>query len=354
MPLFNWVPPSFAKSKFPAGIILPMLSGAVPDKWSSFTAADGKFIAGAGDSYGVGTTGGSGSISLSGTVTTTNAHTGTGSVYRPGDTGTFGWQTYSSAGAHNHTVSDSATVEDLSRTYVLVKSDVDVDALPPNIGAFGSQSLKLPLVNTHSSVNRFMKAGTVDGTEAGDNTPTSSGFTSSSNGSHTHGSNLRDGDDYNSGVTETLGTDGGHTHTGNFTTTLDTKYFYLSLWFHATAGCPHQKNMIAMWEGATAPSGWKLCDGTNGAPDLRNYFIRIGSTVQHGNFGGSNSSTWTMGSLSNAGAHSHPLTSTINDTASTTNNSYHTNSIGGHSDHTLSNVKAYVPPYYALTFIMKE
>ena len=33
--------------------------------------------------------------------------------------------------------------------------------------------------------------------------------------------------------------------------------------------------IISMWSGsfATIPSGWNLCDGTNGTPDLRNRFI---------------------------------------------------------------------------------
>jgi microcystin-dependent protein len=30
---------------------------------------------------------------------------------------------------------------------------------------------------------------------------------------------------------------------------------------------------IVMWTGSTAPSGWALCDGTNGTPDLRGRFV---------------------------------------------------------------------------------
>jgi hypothetical protein len=36
--------------------------------------------------------------------------------------------------------------------------------------------------------------------------------------------------------------------------------------------------VIAMWSGTTIPTGWKLCDGTNGTPDLRDKFI-IGSSA---------------------------------------------------------------------------
>ena len=35
------------------------------------------------------------------------------------------------------------------------------------------------------------------------------------------------------------------------------------------------KGMIMMWSGAIdkIPSGWRLCDGTNGTPDLRDKFV---------------------------------------------------------------------------------
>jgi microcystin-dependent protein len=33
------------------------------------------------------------------------------------------------------------------------------------------------------------------------------------------------------------------------------------------------KGTIVMWNGSSAPSGWALCNGTNGTPDLRDRFI---------------------------------------------------------------------------------
>ena len=38
-----------------------------------------------------------------------------------------------------------------------------------------------------------------------------------------------------------------------------------------SSGVP--SGLIAMWSGTTPPSGWKLCDGSDGTPDLRNRFI---------------------------------------------------------------------------------
>jgi len=46
---------------------------------------------------------------------------------------------------------------------------------------------------------------------------------------------------------------------------------------------------IILWSGSTGsvPSGWLLCDGTNGTPDLRDYFIvGAGNSFAVGNTGG--------------------------------------------------------------------
>jgi len=55
--------------------------------------------------------------------------------------------------------------------------------------------------------------------------------------------------------------------------------------------------MIMLWSGSSAsiPSGWLLCDGTNGTPDLRNRFVvGAGSTYAVGDTGGSVTSTGTI------------------------------------------------------------
>lgn len=68
---------------------------------------------------------------------------------------------------------------------------------------------------------------------------------------------------------------------------------------------------IIMWSGSIAsiPSGWNLCDGTNGTPDLRDRFVvGAGSTYAVGATGGA-----TSGTTSSNGAHTH-----TGDTGSTT------------------------------------
>ena len=73
---------------------------------------------------------------------------------------------------------------------------------------------------------------------------------------------------------------------------------------------------IIIWSGAigAVPTGWYICDGTNGTPDLRNRFIvGAGSTYSVGANGGSADAITVT--------HTHTATTTTTDTG-------HTHSIG--------------------------
>jgi microcystin-dependent protein len=76
--------------------------------------------------------------------------------------------------------------------------------------------------------------------------------------------------------------------------------------------------VIAMWSGtiATIPSGWALCNGSNGTPDLRERFI-IGASVDSG---GQSVTTITGANTKTGGAkdaivvsHSHSASSSVSD-----------------------------------------
>jgi microcystin-dependent protein len=135
---------------------------------------------------------------------------------------------------------------------------------------------------------------------------------------------------------------------------------------------------IIMWSGSIAaiPSGWLLCDGTNGTPNLRDRFvIGAGSSYAVAATGGSKdaivvSHTHTA-STNSAGSHNHtvedvPLRANDTDRGSSgslfsldSNTTRTTSSAGTHS-HTVtvnstgsSGTNANLPPYYALAYIMK-
>lgn len=166
--------------------------------------------------------------------------------------------------------------------------------------------------------------------------------------------------------------------------------------------------MILMWSGSIAniPSGWVLCDGNNGTPNLQDRFIvGAGSSYNVGSTGGSANATLPAhthtfsdsATTNSAGSHSHSITDTghnhavlgpngpFNDggqigtggdygggTPDDTSELYVTdvsqtfisiNSAGSHS-HSVSvsgttssagssATGANLPPYYALAYIMK-
>jgi hypothetical protein len=63
---------------------------------------------------------------------------------------------------------------------------------------------------------------------------------------------------------------------------------------------------IIAWENLTIPSGWVICDGTNGTPDLRDKFV-LGAGVdgEVRATGGANTHTHTNPSTDSIAAHNH-------------------------------------------------
>jgi hypothetical protein len=117
------------------------------------------------------------------------------------------------------------------------------------------------------------------------------------------------------------------------------------------------RGVIVMWSGSVdnIPSGWYLCDGQNGTPDLRDRFIvGAGSSYAVGDTGGAAQVTLTVDQIP---AHEHTYTdynsygggvifngSVLEKRAGYTAK---TSSVGGGQAHENR------PPYYALCFIMK-
>jgi hypothetical protein len=138
---------------------------------------------------------------------------------------------------------------------------------------------------------------------------------------------------------------------------------------------------IILWSGSVAsiPSGWALCNGSNGTPDLRNRFVvGAGSTYAVNATGGSAdaivvSHTHTATSTSTvtdpghihsinlkneatAGGgqtiqHSGALSGTFNTNSSTTGITVSTSTTNASTGS--SGTNANLPPYYALCFIQK-
>lgn len=151
-----------------------------------------------------------------------------------------------------------------------------------------------------------------------------------------------------------------------------------------TGGIP--KGGIIMWSGAVnqIPTGWALCDGQNGTPNLKDRFIvGAGNTYSVASTGGEVAHTLTIGEMpshthiQNAHTHaqdphSHNISSGWSDNGTNDsltmsdegNNGKRTNSTqsstGVNQNTTATNQNTgggaahnNLPPYYALAFIMK-
>lgn len=113
-------------------------------------------------------------------------------------------------------------------------------------------------------------------------------------------------------VTMNASTQALNTYTGNKGTgTVEPAYKKIFAIQKATGGLK-KKGVIGMWTGtlATIPTGWNLCDGTEGTPDLRSKYMKITNTSGSiGATGGSNTHTHT------AEAHAHTASGTHTHTA---------------------------------------
>lgn len=126
---------------------------------------------------------------------------------------------------------------------------------------------------------------------------------------------------------------------------------------------------IILWSGSTGsvPSGWYLCDGTNGTPDLRNSFIvGAGDTYAVNATGGTAdavvvSHTHSITDPGHAHGYQIPLAQDFRAngsspgwnaqfTSSTTNTATTGISVNTAG---VSGTNANLPPYYALAYIMK-
>lgn len=116
---------------------------------------------------------------------------------------------------------------------------------------------------------------------------------------------------------------------------------------------------IVMWAGTVAPSGWHLCDGTSGTPNLKGKFI-VGYDPADsdyngiGNTGGEKTHVLSIGEMPN---HSHTVSGTNAGTIVVDVGSFGsvatkldpagTSGVGGGGAHENR------PPFYTLAYIIK-
>lgn len=334
----------------PAGSILIFRGSVIPTGFTRYTGADGRFIVGAGLSYSLNFAGGVPGVGYVGTLNTTGSHVGSGSItrnqYGGGVAGDKDNSVY--AGSHNHTFNLSWTPTDVYKDYILIQANADTHVIPVDAAVLGHSLLSVnsELVN-FDGINRFLRSSSSYGALGGSDTHYAYA-NSSTNGSHYHYSNsggVGDSSVFGAGYITT----GGHYHYTTGVLNLNTKYRYLSTWVNNSGiDIVGVENMIILWDQATIPSGYALCDGTNGTPDMRDYFLKIGTTANHNTSGGDNNASLTV-TTNTAGAHSH-ASGTAN--GNPFSGSLHADTVNAHQ-HSMATSFSIEQVYKSLYFIMK-
>lgn len=328
----------YTADAIPAGLIIPYTGGAggAPAGWSLFSDANGKYIVGAGSTYAADENGaGDGS---------TNKAVAGGGHHGGGNAATYGSYAgkvdYDNAGNHTHTATINYTPP-YQQCY-LIKADSEVSVIPQNGVIF--------LGGSHGSLTNIWTDGYMFQAGAGTGTGGSANptLTTDSAGAHNHGTSVGKGQSSGSSRWYSNTNYGSHSHSNAGTVTNNLYKAALAAYTDAASSFSVESGMIAMWQGAVAPTGWVLCDGTNGTDDLRDYFVKCVAAASAGGTAGTGqiqvTATFTHGN------HKHQDYDAYATDASRTG--YHDNL--SHANHSFDETYTWMPPYYALTFIQKS
>jgi len=361
----------FGSPDIPAGAIVLFTGGTTPTGWTDISSATGtRFIMGSGTTYLWPVVGGSDTVALSGTTTNIGSHGATnpeegrawafginaGSCY-PTKRGTE----FLSCGGHEHTHSKTVTLTPQYQNYKLIQNDAVTAHLPIGAillseatldGSWGLSQITAP--------ERLVRVNTASGGTGGvvETSATADTVVTSSNGSHGHHAGpliitVPDTENYcyEANVSAPLAQyAGSHSHTLSYIYTRDLAKYKLCGWDSTTiAGVV--PNSIIMYDSGTAPTGWAMCDGTNGTPDMRDKMLYLSSLANAGS-SGTDSLTVTY-STDSQGAHQHEgADETGGDIYGINNDLWHKTVKNAHT-HTGSVSSTFTQPEFkAIYFIM--
>jgi hypothetical protein len=335
-----------ALTDIPVGLIIPYTAGAggAPANWSLWATADGNYIVGAGSTYAVAATGSTGTFPVALATDAAMNHTGAGDITNVATNGGR-YRNSSSTGAHAHT--QTVTWTPPYQDIYLIKAGATPGNEFPAGSVLFSYDADKSAIATNIYTNGYMFKANAGVTTGGSDAPSPA---SNSAGAHRHG-NADSGD--GSG-TECEISIAGHTHSPVVTMTNNLYRAAVAAWSDAISAVAlddYGSGVIAMYENTTPPSGWSLCDGTGGTPDLRDYFLRPTLFASAGSKSGDGNPTWVSAAASHANHEHHDS----NDDGGAGGTAYHQAVVqmAAHAANAGTET-GWMPPYYALAFIMYD
>lgn len=349
---------SFKRFYFPASAIIPYWQniGSIASGWAQYTSCPSTYAPIGVNSWGLGATASSGSVTA--TSVSTSNHTGT--IYA-------GYNAYGSPachyanvlcttanGGHNHTVSFDPyyTIPYIGSPFIYATANTYTF---PNNGWVFSYGLNLGVYGLSqigfSATQYWLFQGRGSNTNSASSTSTGTAATTSAYAGHTHG-----GTGYFTGCVAGANmylhqAGGSHSHSVTMSMNQWPQSRVCSPWWVGGTSYTDRGGygVMCMYPSSSAPEGWSLCNGTNGTPDMRDRFILISPNTTYGGWAaGSFNMNWT-GTTNNAGSHQHR--SVLYPYAVPTSNHYHSNNLGNEA-HAFNHSQWWAPRLWGIYWIM--
>lgn len=354
----------------PVGAIVLSSDGTIPTGWAEYTDANGKLIKAWSESVSPhevpGDTGGDATYAgFSGNTSTDGAHGETGNTlfnvydYDVEPTGIpddYIQHDDAEYGDHLHTWSTGSFDPNYyRRENILIKKTGSASVtFPQEAMVFGLGGLLIEnLSRTVAYQNRLLYAASANANAGAANRQLNI-TTGSTDDSHDHHEDDSDPgsipNDFSNAISESITGGGPHTHDVTLTVSRSVKRYKLAL-YAGTDDFTVDTGIIILWDGALTGSpepfpNWYICDGTNGTPDLRDYFIEIAANGQEDTTAGDN--TLSISGTTDSKSHTHDDNQVVESKGVT--QVAHSNSVS-HS-HTITDSDDHTPAHHVVYFLM--
>lgn len=303
----------------PIGGIIGFPTNSPPSGWELWLPSTDRALRGVGPSTTAGATGGAANVTITGTTNNAGSHNGStflvygtpfASAQSPPDAGYAIAATATvDDGVHAHTINSTLAYTPQYVRLPLIKK-VDADGPIPDTGyVFGANAeshSRLDYVATY--VGRVLQIASAIVSTGGTALPFSGNVTTSTAGSHTHGTETQRqsaGPGF-SGMTYLPEPAGDHSHTVNVQVTAVNFKRCTAAMYQADGDTGVPVGTIIAYEGDDSYSpDWKPCDGSNGTVDIRDALLMLSDEAGAGVTSGDGSVTWTVNSVTAAGGHEH-------------------------------------------------